>query len=251
MLLPCANYLVRISRLIIRGEDEKETQALHYIDESGYQSGTVLIGQIDKEVGRMYGLVRNNLEAATKSYFGKMKMSNEQFAENEAAVDFLNKEIVAALICTNEVGVSENEAKHTGNLYHIVTDLERIGDHAENVLGYQIQMKENEQVFSDKALKQLKELSQSVYKIFDLSCEHFANPSEELYYVIYNMEDSIDKMVDKMRASNTKRLSKHKCEATQGLYFNEILVDLERVADHSLNIAQAAKKYEIYKDDDE
>ena len=251
MLLPCGNYLVRISRLVICGEDEKETQALHYIDESGYQSGTVLIGQIDKEVGRMYGLVRDNLEAATKSYFGKMKMSNEQFAENEAAVDFLNKEIVAALIRTSEIGVSEKEAKHTGNLYHIVTDLERIGDHAENVLGYQIQMKENEQVFSDKALKQLKELSQSVYKIFDLSCEHFGNPSEELYYVIYNMEDSIDKMVDKMRASNTKRLSKHKCEATQGLYFNEILVDLERVADHSLNIAQAAKKYEIYNDDDE
>lgn len=251
LLLPCANYLVRISRWVIRGEDEKETQALHYIDESGYQSGTVLIGQIDKEVGRMYGLVRDNLEAATKSYFGKMKMSNEQFGENEAAVDFLNKEIVAALIRTSEVGVSEKEAKHAGNLYHIVTDLERIGDHAENVLGYQIQMKENEQVFSDKALKQLKELSQSVYKIFDLSCEHFGNPSEELYYVIYNMEDSIDKMVDKMRASNTKRLSKHKCQATQGLYFNEILVDLERVADHSLNIAQAAKKYEIYNDDDE
>ena len=65
------------------------------------------------------------------------------------------------------------------------------------------------------------------------------------------MEDTIDKMVNKMRACNTKRLSKHKCEATQGLYFNEILVDLERVADHSLNIAQAAKKYEIYNDDDE
>ena len=60
-----------------------------------------------------------------------------------------------------------------------------------------------------------------------------------------------DKMVDKMRASNSKRLSKMKCEAVQGLYFNEILVDLERVADHSLNIAQAAKKYEIYDEDED
>lgn len=251
LLLPCAKYLVRIAEWVIRGNDEKEVAALHYIDESGYQSGTVLIGQIDQEVGRMYRLVRDNLEAATKSYFGQMKMSNEVFAENESAVDFLNKEIVAALIRTNEIGVSEKEAAHAGNLYHIVTDLERIGDHAENVLGYQMQMKENKQEFSDKALKHLKELTQAVYKIFDLACDHFAQPSEELYHVIYNMEDTIDKMVDKMRASNTKRLSKHKCEATQGLYFNEILVDLERVADHSLNIAQAAKKYEIYDEDDE
>lgn len=251
VLLPCAKYLVRVAEWVIRGDDEKEAASLHYIDESGYQSGTVLIGQIDQEVGRMYGLVRDNLETATKCYFGKMKISREKFEENESVVDFLNKEIVAALIRTNEIGVSEKEATHAGNLYHIVTDLERIGDHAENVLGYETQMRENGQEFSEKALKQLKELSQSVYKILDLAFEHFDAPSEELYHVIYDLEDSIDKMVDKMRASNTKRLSKHKCQATQGLYFNEILVDLERVADHSLNIAQAAKKYEIYDEDEE
>lgn len=250
-LLPCAKYLVRIAEFVIRGDDEKEVAALHYIDESGYQSGTVLIGQIDQEVGRMHALVRENLQASTGSYFGKMKISNEAFKENEFAVDFLNKEIVAALIRTNELGVSQKDATHAGNLYHIVTDLERIGDHAENVLGYSIQMKEKDQKFSDKALKQLKELSQAVYKIFDLACEHFAQPSEELYRVIYDLEADIDKMVDKLRASNSKRLSKMKCEATLGLYFNEILVDLERVSDHSLNIAQAAKKYDIYDEDED
>lgn len=250
-LLPCAKYLVRIAEFVIRGDDEKEVAALHYIDESGYQSGTVLIGQIDQEVGRMHALVRENLQASTGSYFGKMKISNEAFEENEFAVDFLNKEIVAALIRTNELGVSQKDATHAGNLYHIVTDLERIGDHAENVLGYSIQMKEKDQKFSDKALKQLKELSQAVYKIFDLACEHFARPSEELYRVIYDLEADIDKMVDKLRASNSKRLSKMKCEATLGLYFNEILVDLERVSDHSLNIAQAAKKYDIYDEDED
>lgn len=251
LLLPFAKYLVRIAQLVIRGDDEKEVAALHYIDESGYQSGTVLIGQIDQEVGRMHALVRENLQASTRIYFGDMKMSGEVFDENEAAVDFLNKEIIAALIRTSELGVSQKEATHAGNLYHIVTDLERIGDHAENVLGYALQMQEKKQKFSDKALKQLKELSQAVYKIFDLACEHFSSPSEELYRVIYDLEADIDKMVDKLRASNSKRLSKMKCEATLGLYFNEILVDLERVADHSLNIAQAAKKYDIYDEDED
>lgn len=175
-------------------------------------------------------------------YFNEKTITEEEFNENEAAVDFLNKEITAALIRTSELGISEIEALHVGHLYHIVTDFERIGDHAENVLGYARQMHEQKQKFSNKALKDLRELTQAVYKIFDLACENFARPSDELYHVIHDMEDDIDNMVDKMRNGNIKRLGKMKCEATQGLYFSEILVDLERVADHAMNIARAAKK---------
>lgn len=250
MLLPFSKYLVRISEWVIRGKDEKEAEALHYIDETGYQSGTVLIGQIDREIERMHGLVRVNLEAATQAYFGEMTISREKFTENEAAVDFLNKEIVAALIRTSEMSLSEKEAVHAGNLYHIVTDLERIGDHAENVLGYASQMEENKQTFSHKALKDLKDLTESVYRIYDLACEHLVSPSAELYTEIVNLEDSIDNAVEKMRNRNIKRLGKMKCEATQGLYYSEILVDLERVSDHALNIAQAAQKYDVLPDED-
>lgn len=248
-LLPCSKYLVKLSEIVIPGNDKQEGAALFYIDESGYQSGTVLIGQIDKEVARMHELVHTNINASTDAYFGKMKISSEEFEENEATIDFLNKEIISALIRTNEVGLSAKEAEHAGNLYHIVTDLERIGDHAENVLGYAQHMKENKQKFTDKALRDLKELNQAVDKIFNLACQHFAEPSENLYREIYDLEARVDKMVEKMRARNVKRLSKMKCEATQGLYYSEILVDLERVSDHALNIAEAAKKYDIEEED--
>ena len=250
LLLPCTKYLVRIAEWVIRGDDEKDASALHYIDESGYQSGTVLIGQVDQEIGRMHKLVRINIEAATKAYFGDMPISKDEFAENEAVVDFLNKEIVAALVRTSELSLSEKEAIHAGNLYHIVTDLERIGDHAENVLGYATQMAENKQKFSNKAMKDLKELTMAVYKIYDMACEHLVSRRQDLYTVIVNLEDSIDGMVEKMRNSNIKRLGKMKCEATQGLFYSEILVDLERVADHALNIAQAAQKYQVVPDED-
>lgn len=250
LLLPCTKYLVRIACWAIRGSDEKEVAALHYIDGSGYQSGTVLIGQIDREIERMQDLVRVNIEAATKAYFGEMKISREEFEENEAAVDFLNKEIVAALVRTSALSLSEKEAIHSGNLFHVVTDLERIGDHAENVLGYATQMKSGKQKFSNKALKDFKELSQAVYKIYDMACEHLASPNPELYRTIAALEDSIDAMVDKMRNSNIKRLGKMKCGATEGLYYSEILVDLERVSDHALNIAQAAQKYELIPDEE-
>ncbi len=239
MLLPCGNYLVRISRLVICGEDEKETQALHYIDESGYQSGTVLIGQIDKEVGRMYGLVRDNLEAATKSYFGKMKMSNEQFAENEAAVDFLNKEIVAALIRTSEIGVSEKEAKHTGNLYHIVTDLERIGDHAENVADSAKQRIEKNINFSKEAQHELGEMMELVNKILQYSLDTFSHNNREHVEEISQIENQVDVLEKQLQQSHVDRLTRNECTPASGMIFSDICSGLERVADHATNIAFA------------
>mgnify|MGYP000795005949 CR=1 FL=1 len=83
-----------------------------------------------------------------------------------------------------------------------------------------------------------------------LSIKIFKEPSEELYHVIYDQEAQIDLMVEKMRARNVKRLSKSKCGASESLYYNEILVDLERVGDHALNIADAAKKYNIDDEDE-
>ena len=248
ILLPCSKYLVKLSKLIVRGDDaEEEGNTLLFIDTSGYQTGTVLLGQIDSEVGRMHQLASTNLEAATRVFYDKEVITSEQFNKNESNLDFLNKEITNALTMTSVLNLTPAEAEHAGHLYHIVSDFERIGDHAENMLGYAKIMKENKNKFTGKALKDLKQLSISVFNIFDLSCEYFYAPDAETYQVIYDMEEDIDEMVAKMRNTNIKRINKQKCGATEGLYFTEILVDLERIADHSLNIAKAVKKYPVSK----
>ncbi len=248
VLLPCSKYLVKLSKLIVRGEDaEEEGNSLLFIDTSGYQTGTVLLGQIDSEVGRMQHLARTNLEASTKVFYEKDVLSEKDFRKNESNLDFLNKEITNALTMTNTLNLSATEANHAGHLYHIINDFERIGDHAENMLGYALTMKKNKEKFTGKALKDLKQLSNEVYKIFDLACEYFYAPDAETYQIINDMEEGIDDMVAKMRNSNIKRINKAKCGATEGLYFTEILVDLERIGDHSMNIAKSVKKYPVFK----
>ena len=248
VLLPCSKYLVRLAHFIIRGDDmEEEGDTLLFIDVNNYQTGTVLLGQIDSEVGRMQQLASTNLEAATKVFYEKDVLPGDKFARNESTLDFLNKEITNALTMTNTMNLSVNEAWHAGHLYHLLNDFERIGDHAENMRGYAMAMQENKQKFTGKALKDLKQLSISVYNIFDLACEYFYSPDAETYQVIYDMEEDIDDMVAKMRNSNIKRINKSKCGATEGLYFTEILVDLERIGDHSMNIAKSVRKFPVKK----
>ncbi|MCR4606003.1 MAG: Na/Pi cotransporter family protein [Eubacterium sp.] len=248
VLLPCSKYLVKLSKFIIRGDDgEEDGNTLLFIDMSGYQTGTVLLGQIDSEVGRMHQLASTNLEAATRVFYDREIITTEQFKKNESNLDYLNKEITNALTQTSTLNLMPAEATHAGHLYHIVSDFERIGDHAENMLGYAQAMKEGKNKFTGKALKDLKQLSISVYNIFDLACEYFYTPDAETYQVIYDMEEDIDEMVAKMRNSNIKRINKQKCGATEGLYFTEILVDLERIADHSMNIAKSVKKFPVNK----
>ena len=251
VLLPCSKYLVRLARFIIRGDDtEEDGNVLLFIDINNYQTGTVLLGQIDSEVGRMHQLASTNLEASTRIFYDKEVITEEKFEKNESNLDFLNKEITNALTKTSALNLSPAEATHAGHLYHIVNDFERIGDHAENMLNYARVMKSNKNKFTNKALKDLKQLSISVYNIFDLACEYFYSPDAETYQVIYDMEEDIDDMVDKMRNSNIKRINKSKCGATEGLYFTEILVDLERIADHSMNIAKSVKKFPVVKRED-
>lgn len=248
VLLPCSKYLVKLSKLIVRGDDaEEDGNTLLFIDTNNYQTGTVLLGQIDSEVGRMHQLASTNLEAATRIFYDKEIITEEQFRKNESNLDYLNKEITNALTRTNALNLNAGEAEHAGHLYHIVNDFERIGDHAENMLGYALAMKGSKIKFTGKALKDLKQLSISVYNIFDLACEYFYAPDAETYQVIYDMEEDIDEMVAKMRNSNIKRINKQKCGATEGLYFTEILVDLERIGDHSKNIARSVKKYPVVK----
>ena len=241
ILLPCAKYLVKISEFVIRGEDDKEEAALHYIDESGYQSGTVLIGQIDQEVGRMHSLVRENMEASTKVYFGNMTISKEQFERNEEAVDFLNKEIVAALIRTNQLGVSEKEATHAGNLYHIVTDLERIGDHAENLAEQAQYMVEHGLQFSTTGADDLKSISDSVLKSFQYAIDARQNGNMEAVRKVSQYEDDVDSQEEELREKHIERLSAGECKASAGVVFLDIISNLERVSDHAYNLAGYVK----------
>lgn len=239
---PLANFIVKLTRMIIRGEDVENSEAkLEYITDAGLASSDILIEQIDAEVRRMEGLTKKNLKIATDTFFADKAFDKEDFMEVEFTIDYLNKAITDALVKASAMKMSDKDAKHAGHLYHVLTDLERIGDHAENLIDYANRMIEEDKKFSPEAMVELKELIIMVTHILDDACVHLFEPSQEAYNNIYLQEAAIDDLVEVMKEQHFDRLNDNKCDSSAGMIFVESLTDLERVADHALNIAQAAK----------
>lgn len=238
---PLAIPLVKLSQILIRGEDkEQEEGKLEYVTEAGLKGSETAIPQIDAEVRRMENLTKQNLKIATETFFATETYDKDKFMVTEKTIDFLNKAITDALIKCSALKLTDEEADHIGHLFHVITDLERVGDHAENLLDYANRMIDEGKEFSESAKVELKELVVMTTHIIDDACVHLFDPSQEAYNNIYLQEAAIDDLVDMMKDNHVKRLHESECQSSQGLIFVESLTDLERISDHALNIAQAA-----------
>lgn len=243
VLFPFANQIASLAKKIIPGEDEGEYKAsLQYINEAGLQSPTVLIGQIDAEIGRMEELVRQNLHRATETYFTNEPCDMELFNQTEKTIDVLNKKITDALIrMSGFTDTTDEQAKHAGNLFHVINDLERIGDHAENLVGYGNRLIADKEPFTGVAKEELKNLVVMVDEIYEEAVAQLAKPDQDKYDRVYVLECNVDTVVEDMKEHHIVRMNDMVYSSNQGLIFIEILTDLERVSDHAMNLAQAAK----------
>lgn len=246
LLLPAAGLLSKIALILIPGTDEVQGPQLMHIKDMGSATGfgasTIAIGQVDEEVSRMHLLARDNLHAALEALFDPRTGDIDSVYSKEEIIDFLNKEITRVLVRINAMELTHEDANRMGAMYHVLSDIERIGDHAENIAEYAVFCREHNQVFSERATHELHELADMVYKIVDDSFAHFVHPQPGGLERISDLEESIDQKVEQMQLNHVERLNEHSCTADIGMLFVEILTDLERVSDHALNIAQAATK---------
>lgn len=243
IMLPLANKLALIATKLIPGEDENEGPKLMHIKEVSFGASSIAIAQVEAEVDRMNGLARDNLSMALEAFFKLDESGLGVIHKNEETIDFLNKAITNALVRINAMELPQKDAARLSGVYHIVGDIERIGDHAENIAGYVTSSKERGLNFSDEAIGELKELSTKIFTMMDSSYAFYKNPTRGMSYdEIYDLEESIDDDTDELERGHIERLNAGKCTPDAGMLYVEILTDLERAADHALNIAQAALK---------
>ena len=248
LLLPFGNYMAKAATHILsdsRKEDDEDLR-LKYIRpfESSYAIGhsAVAVSQVRDEVGRMLDMVSKNIDDAFGILISYDEKRRAKIAEREEYIDFLNKGISEYIVSLMTSEKSMSDSIQINGYYVIISNLERIGDHAVNLAGYADDMKKWDQQFSDNVLEELDEMKKQCMSALD----NVKDVTPDNVGVVLNkavvMEQKNDDMRDKYFKKQLQRLKKGKCKPQSGIVFSEVLTDFERMGDHTLNIAQQYKE---------
>ena len=243
MLFPFTGWLVKMTYLIVPGEDQKvgyrESYQLKYIGDKVVFNPATAVVEVIKELERMASLAEENLNRAMNALITLDEEDIDEVYEVEKNINFLNHAITDYLVKINQTTLPIEDLNSLGALFHVVNDIERIGDHAENVADAARQRKEEGVSISKDAQKELGDMLEMVNKIIRYAVEMFAKSDETHMQEIITLEDQVDEKERELQKKHVERLTKGECSPEAGMIFSDIVSGLERVADHATNIAFA------------
>ena len=236
ILIPFVKQLVKYSRFVIKDKKEsEETLSLKYVDDRLLSMPPVALMQVKKEMDYILGLVEENV---IYSFVAMDKGSSEyddRIRKNEEIIDFTNSALTKFLIKLS-AEVEESDEKIIGSYFHVLNDLERVGDHAENFHEIGIEMMEKKISFSEKAQGEISSMRESIMQMFYIAKDAFENLNREQLPTLTELEEGVDGKKKKLIASHFTRLAEGNCNVDVSPYYSSVVVGLERVADHLVNI---------------
>ncbi|MHC1748369.1 MAG: Na/Pi cotransporter family protein [Cellulosilyticaceae bacterium] len=238
MLFPFAGFLVYLAERIIPGKDEANESELQHLDERILETPSFAVQNATKEVVRMGEMSAKNAKTAMKALFEKDERKIEEVFEREKIINQLQHGINHYLIKLSNLPLSEHEHAVVTGLFHSVSDIERVGDHAENIAELTQILISNNIDFSEVAVQELREISTTAIECFELSIQACEFDDKTIARRTIPMEQTVDKMEDILRSKHITRLAENKCTSMVGMVFLDVISNLERISDHASNVAQ-------------
>lgn len=246
LMLPFTQLLVKATYLIIRGDDKEDHEfELVYIGGKHGFSPTTAVLQAVREMERMGQMALGNLERAMNTLENHDQRELDEVYRVEKYIDYLNKEITNYLVHLNQSSLPIDDAMSIGSLFHVVNDIERIGDHAENVADASVMLRNDDVSFSKDGAEDLVNMMGMVRRIVRYSLGMFADNDREHMQDVIDLEDQIDEEERTLQQKHVERLTKNKCTPEAGMIFSDIISGLERVGDHATNIAFSLMEEEL------
>lgn len=243
VMLPFIKWVVKLSEVIIKPKEHDTRLRFEFIDKKISENPISTALQIGSEVERMARIVRHNFVIACEGFLVMDNSKHRELEENEELINWLNHNISDFMITVTSKEITGDVSEYIGKLFHVITDLERIGDHAENIMRRVTTAKEENYEFSDIGIAEFKEIYEVDLELLDRALGAFTNKhlTDAEEHQLHYLEDTIDYLTLQAQDNHVQRLREKKCHTSSGVIFTKALQDLERVGDHSYNIAWAAR----------
>ena len=246
LLFPFSNLLVKATYLIIPGDEEKvgyhDDHKLQFIGDKVVFNPATAVVEVINEIERMASLASDNLNRAMNALVTLDEEDIREVNEVEENINFLNTSITNYLVKINQSTLPIEDLKSLGGLFHVVNDIERIGDHAKNIADSAVLRKERGIKFSDESFNELRDMMELINENVHMCIEVFAHHKEELLPRIEEVEERVDVMERQVQQAHIDRLKRNECTPDAGMLFSDIVSGLERVSDHAVNIAYSMVK---------
>lgn len=249
LLVGFIKYITRLSELIVRDKKQKPDEdgivadKFAYVDERLLATPSIALAQVRKEIELMASVAKKNLDWALGAVRDGRFDKRDKFRSREAHLNFLLKELTAYNVKLTTNPLSSESEHELSSYYRAVSDLERIGDYAENIVEYADALVKQNASLSPDALAELDEMIADVDELYALVMRAFAAKDLSLRLEVDEAEQKVDDCKDKFEASHIKRLASGQCSADAGAVWLHLVNDLERVGDHIRNLFNGMSGY--------
>lgn len=245
VLLPFIKYVVKIACLIVPDKQPQldDRFKFQFIDERLLQTPPVAVGNTKNEIIRMFEFAIANINYSVEMLLDKDKNNEQIIREQEEVINHFNKEITAYLTKLMGKDLSDEDDKKIGSYYHVVSDVERVGDYAENILEYALKLREEGCSISEEAKEELKQLNGMINDIYKTAIKAFDERNVDLLPSVDAIEEEIDQYSQKLEDYHIERVKQSLCNAQVGSIYLQTVSNLERVGDHITNVALSIKHY--------
>ncbi len=247
IFLPLTELLVGLVSKIIPEKEEQssaeEEGRLYYVDRNMLKTPPIAVDQLKKEIINMADIAMRNyiysLDAICHLDFSKQ----DQFDKNEKELDYINRELVKFVVELSQLPLSEKDHKYVSTTFHTISDLERVGDYAENIMEYADTLKSENEGFSESAISEVAYMREHIEALFDKIIRAYTKKDKDALQEAYKIEDEVDRITTRMEENHIIRLNKGICTAIVGSQYMSLASNSERVADHFINMGKMVNEW--------
>lgn len=245
ILLPFLNYLVKLACLIVPDKkgDGQSAEEHEMLDKRLLRTPAIAVGQVRKELTFMGKLAFANYKRSMNMLLTGDLSEAEEFEKTEKHINDYNSYVSSFLVKLSLLDLAETDEKKVSSFYHVASDIERIGDYAENIVEYATQMAEAKETFSDNAKAEIEEMDLHITELSRYVGEVFTDQNMSRVADVEREEEATDVTCEKMQQAHLRRSAENRCTPEAGAVYLQLAINLERIGDHLHNVANSVKTY--------